>query len=61
MHTLTIGQAAARLNLSAHTLRYYERAGLVTPVARGANVAFLCSPRNSAINGEMIRASGGIT
>ncbi len=37
MNTLTIGQAAARLNLSAHTLRYYERAGLLTPVARGAN------------------------
>jgi DNA-binding transcriptional MerR regulator len=37
MNTLTIGQAAARLNVSTYTLRYYERAGLVTPVARGAN------------------------
>lgn len=31
---LTIQQAAAKLGVSAHTLRYYERAGLVPPVTR---------------------------
>jgi len=33
---LTIQQAAAKLDISAHTLRYYERAGLVPPIARVA-------------------------
>src|SRR6266542_4892864 len=37
MNTLTIGQAAAHLNVSTHTLRYYERAGLLDPIRRGAN------------------------
>ncbi len=31
---LTIGQAAARTGLSVDTLRYYERLGLIGPVAR---------------------------
>jgi DNA-binding transcriptional MerR regulator len=31
---LTINEVAARTGLSAHTLRYYERAGLIAPVAR---------------------------
>ncbi len=31
---LTIGQVAARTGLSADTLRYYERLGLIGPVAR---------------------------
>jgi DNA-binding transcriptional MerR regulator len=31
---LTIQQAAEKLGVSAHTLRYYERAGLVPPVTR---------------------------
>jgi DNA-binding transcriptional MerR regulator len=31
---LTIAQVAARTGLTAHTLRYYERAGLIAPVAR---------------------------
>jgi DNA-binding transcriptional MerR regulator len=31
---LTIKEAAMRTGLSAHTLRYYERAGLIAPVAR---------------------------
>lgn len=30
----TIQQAASKLGVSAHTLRYYERAGLVPPVPR---------------------------
>jgi DNA-binding transcriptional MerR regulator len=36
METLSIGDAAQRLALSAHTLRYYERAGLLDMVARNA-------------------------
>jgi len=31
---LTIQQAASKLGVSAHTLRYYERAGLVPPITR---------------------------
>ncbi len=37
METLTVREAAAFTGLSAHTLRYYERAGLVEPVARTAS------------------------
>jgi len=33
---LTIAEAASLSGLSAHTLRYYERIGLLDPVARGA-------------------------
>jgi len=35
--TLTISQMAERCGLSAHTLRYYERIGLIQAVARGSN------------------------
>ncbi|WP_311221408.1 MULTISPECIES: MerR family transcriptional regulator [unclassified Acidovorax] len=31
---LTIAEVAERTGLTAHTLRYYERAGLIAPVAR---------------------------
>ena len=34
---ITIANAAERSGLSAHTLRYYERIGLVHPVDRGTN------------------------
>lgn len=34
---LTIQQTAAASGLSAHTLRYYERIGLIKPVARRGN------------------------
>jgi DNA-binding transcriptional MerR regulator len=34
---ITIAEAADRSGLSAHTLRYYERIGLIHPVGRGAN------------------------
>ena len=34
---ITIAQAADRSGLSAHTLRYYERIGLIHPVGRGRN------------------------
>lgn len=34
--TLTVGQAAAQVGLSPHTLRWYEREGLVAPVGRDA-------------------------
>jgi DNA-binding transcriptional MerR regulator len=37
METLTVREAAALTGLSAHTLRYYERAGLLEPVARNAS------------------------
>ncbi|MGC3994728.1 MAG: MerR family transcriptional regulator [Propionicimonas sp.] len=32
--SLSVAEAAARLGLSAHTLRYYERAGLIEPLGR---------------------------
>jgi DNA-binding transcriptional MerR regulator len=34
---LTIQQAADRTGLSVHTLRYYERIGLIAPVDRASN------------------------
>ena len=34
--TLTIAEVAARTGLSADTLRYYEKAGLISPVGRSA-------------------------
>lgn len=33
----TIEQAAERMGLTKHTLRYYEREGLLPPVAKGVN------------------------
>lgn len=33
---LTVAQMAAATGVTAHTLRYYERAGLIRPVARNA-------------------------
>ncbi len=35
--TFTIREAAERIGVSAHTLRYYERIGLLARVGRGAN------------------------
>lgn len=34
---MTIQQAAGETGLSAHTLRYYERIGLISPVDRASN------------------------
>ncbi|RUS47430.1 MerR family transcriptional regulator [Cohnella sp. AR92] len=34
---LTVQQAAERTGLSAHTLRYYERIGLMDPIPRAKN------------------------
>ena len=34
---LTIQQTASRTGLSAHTLRYYEKIGLIPPVERASN------------------------
>ncbi|EJN09559.1 putative transcriptional regulator [Herbaspirillum sp. YR522] len=34
---MTIAQAAEATGLTVHTLRYYERIGLLDPVGRGAN------------------------
>ncbi len=36
MDTLTVQEASEFTGLSAHTLRYYERIGLIEPVARNA-------------------------
>jgi DNA-binding transcriptional MerR regulator len=35
--TLSISDAAAATGVSAHTLRYYERAGLIDPVGRAGS------------------------
>lgn len=35
--TLTIQEVAAETGLSEHTLRYYEKIGLINPVGRAAN------------------------
>jgi DNA-binding transcriptional MerR regulator len=35
-HTLTIAETSARTGLSPHTLRYYEKVGLIDGVARSA-------------------------
>jgi DNA-binding transcriptional MerR regulator len=35
--SLSISEAAERSGLSAHTLRYYERAGLLRPVGRNGS------------------------
>ena len=37
MTTWSIGEAAAKCGLSQHTLRWYERIGLVGPVAKGGD------------------------
>lgn len=37
MDGYTIDQAAERMGLSKHTLRYYEREGLLHPIAKAAN------------------------
>jgi MerR family redox-sensitive transcriptional activator SoxR len=37
MAELSIGQVARRTGLAPSTLRYYEKQGLLTPPARGAN------------------------
>jgi DNA-binding transcriptional MerR regulator len=34
--TLSVGEAAAQVGLTTHTLRWYEREGLVAPVGRDA-------------------------
>ncbi|APA87751.1 MerR family transcriptional regulator [Paraburkholderia sprentiae WSM5005] len=42
--SLTIGQVAAATGITAHTLRYYEQAGLLRPVGRTAAGHRLFSP-----------------
>jgi DNA-binding transcriptional MerR regulator len=44
--TLTISQMAERCGLSAHTLRYYERIGLVQAVARSTSGHRRYSPQD---------------
>jgi DNA-binding transcriptional MerR regulator len=57
VRTLSISEAAQASGLSAHTLRYYERAGLLEPVSRDGSghrryraadlgrITFLAKPR----------------
>ena len=61
---LTISEVAARTGLSAHTLRYYERIGLLDPVARasglqrrygGADLAWLGFVQRLRATGMSIR------
>lgn len=42
--TLTIQQVAEMTGLSSHTLRYYERIGLIHPIQRAANGHRLYAP-----------------
>ncbi|MGH2715274.1 MAG: aldo/keto reductase [Thermoleophilaceae bacterium] len=49
---MTIAQAAQRSGLSAHTLRYYERIGLIHPVDRGPNGHRRSAPRFQRENRE---------
>ena len=37
MTTWTIGEAAEKCGLSQHTLRWYERIGLLSPIQRGSD------------------------
>jgi DNA-binding transcriptional MerR regulator len=37
MHDYTIDEAAERTGLSKHTLRYYEREGLLQPIAKASS------------------------
>ncbi len=37
MNGMTIDEAAERMGISKHTLRYYEREGLLPPIAKAAN------------------------
>jgi DNA-binding transcriptional MerR regulator len=43
---LTISDAAAAASVSAHTLRYYERAGLMPPIGRAASSHRMYSARD---------------
>jgi DNA-binding transcriptional MerR regulator len=65
--TLTISDAARASGVSAHTLRYYERAGLLDPVDRAASghrryaeedlarIAFLTKLRSTGMPIRQIR------
>jgi DNA-binding transcriptional MerR regulator len=44
----TIDQVAKRTGLTAYTLRYYERIGLLAPVARAAGGQRLYAPKDMA-------------
>ena len=43
---LAIGATAERTGVSAHTLRYYERAGLIDPIRRGVHGERRYAPRD---------------
>ncbi|HEX7750178.1 MAG TPA: MerR family transcriptional regulator [Bordetella sp.] len=44
--SLTIGQVAAAIGVSAHTLRYYEQAGLLRSIGRSSGGHRLYSPQD---------------
>ncbi len=57
MAELTISDAARQAGVSAHTLRYYERAGLLAPVERaGAGIAATTRPIRAAVLAQMAEA-----
>jgi DNA-binding transcriptional MerR regulator len=45
--SLTIQQTAEASGLSVHTLRYYERIGLIKPIPRRSNATGFTGPRIS--------------
>jgi DNA-binding transcriptional MerR regulator len=57
---LTVHEAAEATGLSAHTLRYYEKIGLVSPVGRAENGHRRYSPQDIAWIGFLncLRATG---
>ena len=52
---MSVQQFAARTGLSAHTLRYYEKIGLLRHVARGASGFRVYGPRDLEWVGFILR------
>ncbi|HEY1592625.1 MAG TPA: MerR family DNA-binding transcriptional regulator [Solirubrobacteraceae bacterium] len=49
---MTIADAARASGVSAYTLRYYERAGLIDDVGRGAASPRIHRPKNLDLRGR---------
>lgn len=58
--TYTIGQAAGTTGVTTHTLRYYERIGLIAPIARESGGRRLYSEADIGFVGflTLLRAAG---